>query len=189
MIDLSKSKEVNLPEKITVNGKEYKVHTDFKWGIAFIKLCESNKPKLTDFDSFYCDVYNIPVDRQAGINELIKFYNPSEELPNRDVFVGGSDYKPFDYVLDSSMIYAAFMQTYHLDLLECKNLHWYKFLALFRNLKDTRFNDVIGYRGFNPNDKSDYKKSMMKQRELWEIREEPDEETQAAIDRFNEQFK
>lgn len=41
-----------------------------------------------------------------------------------------------DYAIDADYIYAAFLSQYGIDLLDVKELHWHKFLALFKGLKD-----------------------------------------------------
>ena len=60
--------------------------------------------------------------------------------------VGKSDKKVFDFVQDAELIYAAFMQTYHIDLIDTP-LHWWKFGALLSGLpSDTRFAEVVQIR-------------------------------------------
>ena len=54
--------------------------------------------------------------------------------------------KVFDFVLDAEFIYAAFMQAYHIDLIDTP-LHWWKFGALLSGLpSDTRFSEVVQIR-------------------------------------------
>ena len=37
------------------------------------------------------------------------------------------------------------MQQYGVDLTAC-NMHWWKYRALFKGLKDTKFNDIVSWR-------------------------------------------
>lgn len=54
--------------------------------------------------------------------------------------------KVFDFVQDSELIYAAFMQTYKIDLVDTP-LHWWKFQALMSGLpNETRFSEVVRIR-------------------------------------------
>ena len=54
--------------------------------------------------------------------------------------------KVFDFIQDSELIYAAFMQTYRIDLIDTP-LHWWKFQALMGGLpSNTRFSEIIQIR-------------------------------------------
>ena len=63
-------------------------------------------------------------------------------------FPAGNGSKAIDYEKDASLIYAAFMQAYSIDLFEMRGkLHWIKFMMLLNNLpEDTKLSKVIGYR-------------------------------------------
>lgn len=60
----------------------------------------------------------------------------------------GSGPRAFDFIQDAQLIYAGFMQAYHLDLYEQQGrLHWLKFIALFQGLpRDTKIMQVIDIR-------------------------------------------
>lgn len=60
----------------------------------------------------------------------------------------GSGEKAFDFVQDSALIYAAFMQAYHIDLIEEQGkLHWWKFQSLLNGLpSNTRFSEIVAIR-------------------------------------------
>ena len=60
-----------------------------------------------------------------------------------------SDEPPtFDFLQDADLIYAAFRQTYGIDLrTQCDVMHWRVFIALFNGLPDgTRFSQVVHIR-------------------------------------------
>ena len=55
--------------------------------------------------------------------------------------------KIFDFEQDAKYIYAAFMQAYNIDLLDVKELHWWKFISLFNGLpQDTKIMQIIDIR-------------------------------------------
>lgn len=60
---------------------------------------------------------------------------------------GGGD-KAFDFVQDSPLIYAAFMQAYGMDLVDQQGkLHWWKFQSLLNGLpSNTRFSEIVSIR-------------------------------------------
>ena len=56
--------------------------------------------------------------------------------------------KTFDFLQDSKYIYAAFLQSYRIDLIDEKDkLHWWKFISLFSSLpSDTRMAQIMDIR-------------------------------------------
>ena len=62
---------------------------------------------------------------------------------------GKKSTKTVDFRYDSGYIYAAFLQTYGIDLYECSDkLPWCKFMALFEALPDnTALSQIMGIRG------------------------------------------
>ena len=185
MIDLSKKV---LPDSVTVSGRTYRIKTDFQYWILFVTRLQGKELKLlTDCDFLYDG--EIPEDRQKGFEALCAFAFPKRELPRP---LGGGSAVPFDYTLDSDLIYAAFLEQYGIDLVNPSlSLHWHKFRALFDGLHSTKLNEVMGYRLFDENDRDDWKKSMTKLRDAWEIRREiplTDEERK-ILDDFNSRLK
>lgn len=53
--------------------------------------------------------------------------------------------KAYDFDLDSDLIYACFNAQYGIDLGQTE-MHWFKFISLFKGLKDTQLNDLMYYR-------------------------------------------
>lgn len=179
MLDLTK-KEAGLPKLITVEGLPYLIQTDFSyWLILAQKIEEKSIHSVYDYDFLYVD--KKPKNRREGIEKLLTFYNPKNELPHS---TGQSDgIQSFDFKLDADLIYSAFYSQYKIDLLNT-NLHWHKFLALFNSLENTFFNDVVGYRHFNPTRKYDYKKDMEKRRQAWSLPVKLTEQEQHDLDKF-----
>ena len=177
MIDLTKHV---LPDAVMVSGEAYRIQTDFTYWVNFSKLIQDKTRPLTAFDIFYID--EKPEDRGAGFQELINFFINKRELP-RNLEEGKPHEKQMDFAIDADLIYSAFWQQYKIDLIETK-LHWYKFQALLFGLKDTKFTDVLNYRGYDPNDKRDYKKFMQQMHDMWSIDTTTDEE-KAILEKFN----
>ena len=176
MIDLTKHV---LPDAIIVDGRAFRIKTDFTHWINFSQKIDERAP-LLDFDYIYIE--EKPEDRAAGFNELMTFFINKRELPH--VRESGSHEKFLDYTLDADLIFAAFWQQYQIDLVEIKHLHWWKFQALLFGLKDTKLADVMSFRGYDENDKTSYKDYMKRQREAWKI-DTPDPEAQRILEQFN----
>ena len=68
---------------------------------------------------------------------------------HRRKIIGKKSVQTVDFRYDSGYIYAAFMQTYGIDLYECADtLQWCKFMSLFEALPDnTAISQIMGIRG------------------------------------------
>lgn len=179
MIDLTKKK---LQSSVLVGGRDYAIKTDFRWWLCFARTLKESRP-LADFDFMYENA-NAPEDRGAGFEELARFYNPPSPLPRPD---GSGGERVVDFAQDADMIFAAFMEQYGIDLTEA-DLHWHKFLALFRGLHGTKMNEVMGYRCYDEGDKTDYRKFMVRMKAAWALEEELTEGERAAVERFDAEF-
>lgn len=171
MIDLKKTR---LPEAVEVDGSFYTIHTSFKYFLRFIELLANKDIKPQDFDFMYKS--KKPQNRESGLIALVQFCNPPQILPHTDKLEGSSE-KAVDYAVDADYIYAAFLEQYGIDLVESE-MHWYKFQALFKGLRDTKLNEIIGYRLWeNTSAKRDaYTRQMEKLKTAWELPQESDEE-------------
>lgn len=180
MIDLTEKN--TLPDTVIVEGREFKVHTDFRVWMKFeISLTKMNRDDLLPIE------YLFPGDapRYCNINSLLEFCRPKHELP-RQVF-GNSNTIVLDYELDADLIYSAFLGQYSIDLVEIEHLHWYKFLALLSGLNDsTRLREIMGYRCYEPsNEKEEIWRSKLKR--AWEIDRITMEEKE-ELDKFSNLF-
>lgn len=175
MIDLKKA---NLPKAVEVDGRFYRVHTSFKYWLRFLELIEDRNTPPTDFDFMYID--DKPQSRLNGVMALIQFCNPPQVLPRAESFNADAGDRVTDYNLDSDFIYAAFMELYGVDLVE-SNMHWHKFLALFKGIHGTKLNEIISYRLYeNTSGKRDsYTRQMEKLRRAWELPRREDEHDEA----------
>lgn len=179
-MDLSEAK---LPETVKVDGSTFYVKTSFKFWLKFLKKLDDKNAPPVDFDFMYDGAR--PRSRLNGIMALVQFCNPPQLLPRPDVFGSGSSEKATDYFVDAEYIYAAFMELYGIDLIE-SDMHWYKFLALFKGLHGTKLNEIIGYRLYeNTSGKRDaYTRQMEKLRRAWELPQIETDENDEALAAF-----
>ena len=70
-------------------------------------------------------------------------------------------------------------------------MHWHKFLALLAGLHGTKLNDVMGWRCWKGDTKTDYGKAMQNLRNAWALPEasEEREQVQKDLDSFNSLFE
>lgn len=176
-----------LPSCVIVGGETYEIKTDFRYALLFLEKIRGDCP-VADLDFMYDG--EPPADRQAGFAALAKWINPPRKLP-RPAPVASSEIL-LDYEDDAPLIFAAFWEQYGIDLFDEKlRLHWHKFLALLYGLHGTRLNEVQEYRSYKPRkgDPPEYRREMLRLREMWRIDEKLTASEQAAVDAFQAKLK
>ena len=139
-----------LPQKLWIDEKEYPIRWDFRVGILYelLMLDEDVKgaekpllalrlfyPKIPDnwkralegIQWFYC------------LGEVNKIFKQNRRKRMQE--------KIYSFEQDATYIYSAFLEQYGIDLTKERQLHWWKFRALFQGLQeDTKFCKIMGYR-------------------------------------------
>lgn len=190
MIDLSK---VKLPDCIEATGSFFIIKTDFRVWLNFSRIINTKGAVVDDVDFIYKDAIPSVENKKEAFEKLLEFFQPKNVLPRPVGEITGE--RILDYDLDADLIYAAFFEQYKIDLLATdKNghlieMHWHKFLALLSGLHDTKLNEIMGYRCYNPNDKTDYEKQMMQLRNMWELPTEESEKIKEDLEKFNSLFE
>ncbi|CEK40343.1 bacteriophage Gp15 family protein [Clostridioides difficile] len=163
-----------LPESVEIDGKEYKINTDFRISILFEMLIQDNS--ISDEEKgenallLYYPV--IPANTTMAIDKIIWFYSCGKKENNvDDGYQGGagsSKSQIYSYDHDDEYIYSAFLGQYGIDLQDIEKLHWWKFKALFKSLKeDTEIVKIMGYRAMDisgdmPKAQKDFYRKMKK---------------------------
>lgn len=177
MIDLTTKR--GLPNVVWIDGCPYSIYTDFRLWMRFEIELEKLQPGFGLNVSYLFKNDKPPC---CDITDLLTFCRPQSELPRNS---GHSNAVVLDYELDSDYIYAAFMSKYGIDLCDIEELHWHKFLALFKGLKDEKICDIMSYRCYEP---SEEKKDVYAElKRAWEI-ERITPEQQAEIEKFSSYF-
>ena len=134
-----------MPDFLEVGGEKIPVNTDFRTWIRFDEaLFWSDKPMEERLFSALDICYDgkIPADITGAAHAAIGFYAPKDEKTENNgentqsEQRGSSRSKQFySFTHDASMIYAAFLSQYRIDLTK-DDLHWWLFRALFEGLTD-----------------------------------------------------
>lgn len=135
-----------LPGAVNCGGEMYPIRTDFREWMRFeLLMLDKDIPdrmKLTLANRLVFEKIP-PVDTTEF---LLWFYRCGvDPVPTK---AKGTKSPPAAYSFehDESMIFAAFMQCYRIDLCETE-MHWWKFRALFDSLSDdTKIKNVMGWR-------------------------------------------
>lgn len=176
-----------LPDHVTAGGKLFLIYTDFRKWLAFSEIISGKESVLDDVDFIYADDVPPRELKKEAFDALLDFYHPKSELPKAS---GGKE-KVLDYVLDSQLIFCAFLEQYGIDLTAKDaaghfiEMHWHKFLALLSGLHNTKLNDVMSWRCWSGDTKTEYGKSMAKLKAAWELPPENQEEIDRDLEAFN----
>lgn len=165
----------NFPDYVILYGQRLKVHCDFKDVIEIASMLSDSsvplciKPSLA-MRMFFCDSPEQAAKKCSCGSDNEKFMTDCAQVmsdflaggcerPSHSGSIRGSGLNlPYDFNKDAELIYAAFMQTYGIDLAG-ENMHWWRFRALFKGLsKDTEFARIVGIRTVDISDVTDSKR-------------------------------
>ena len=180
MMNLTKK---DLPNVVEINGRSYLIKTDFRLWMRFeIEVSKIGLDGRVDVSYLFED----EMPEQCNLEELFVFSRPVTELP-RAISHLHSDVIAYDYEIDADLIFAAFLGQYGIDLM-VEDMHWHKFLALFRGLNDsTRMREVMGYRCYEKQTNKD-RDVYDELRQAWEIRRMTAQE-KAEEEKFSSYFE
>lgn len=117
-----------LPTTIWENDKEYKINSDYRAVLRVFRMigdpeiAEADKPWLLRI-LFYPD--KVPEKAEESFGRFVRMGREPEP---------GTGEKDFDYEQDAPEIWAAFMQTYGIDLTAVEYLHFWQFQMLLNGL-------------------------------------------------------
>lgn len=128
---------MNYPEYTEINGKKYKINTDFRYAIECNRIAEDYT--IGDFERSLAIIYtlfgeegiNTPSDYEKLLQMAQKYLLCGEEK-----IIDNENKKDMDYIKDMPYIEASFMSDYHIDL-EKEQMHWWKFSRLINGLSNS----------------------------------------------------
>lgn len=125
-----------------------KIRTSFKQVLEFFRLVDGVDDKTDDekliislkiLDLFF---YHTPKFDEKKVWDFLTWYITRGEEQE-----SGTGAKVFDWDIDAGRVYAAFLQSYGIDLLK-NDLHWWTFKDLFESIPTgTKLLEVIDIRG------------------------------------------
>ncbi len=175
-----------LPYFVILQKTKYKINVDFRNMISFeMKLQDKTVNKLEKIEyglkHFYPVFFNkenyeillqFPELYQEACEKLIWFYKCGRDDYHKTKANGkGINKQIYSYEFDDEYIYSAFYEQYRIDL-EYEKIHWWKFKALLKSLKDdTEFVKIQQYRSYSGKDKN-----MLEIKNYWELPKPIDEQ-------------
>lgn len=173
-----------LPESVVVDGGKYPINWDFRAGMQFDDILNSDMPegdKLFWLLRLYYP--KIPANLYEAVDQMLQFYRCGEKgqkEEKRERYQRRNSKEPaYSFSKDSAYIYAAFKEQYGIDLTTIEKLHWWKFMALFESLgEDTKMSRIMYYRKVNTSGMSKDKRAFVNEmRKLYRLDSDGDQMT------------
>ena len=148
-----------LPDTITVDGREYAIHTDFRDWIRFCEMLldEDLKEEEKVYIALMMYTEEQPDNIQLALKGLTDFYLMAEEVVSDqeeqlEEHTEETEVTPkpvYDWTVDSAYIIGSFQKEYGIDLTNIKYMHWWRFKALFTSIIEFDLEERIGYRALD----------------------------------------
>lgn len=163
-----------VPQSVKIDDIQYEIRSDFRISILFEMLMQdeelTNEEKIIQALNLYYPV--IPQNVTEAIEKIKWFYRCGKDIVKSSNNTGGNVNKIYDYEFDDDYIYSAFLSQYGIDLQDIEYLHWWKFKAMFKSLKeDNLIVKIMEYRSIDLNSIKDkeQKARYKKLQKLYEI--------------------
>ena len=141
----------DLPHSVLVGGAEYPIDSGYRGMVQFELDMQNHALSETEkvvkgLNSFFTG--RVPGDIAGAVDALIWFYTCGRKQDAPGHAEGGTPARQiYSFEHDADYIYAAFLDQYGLDLQECADLHWWKFKAMFKALRqENEIVKIMGYR-------------------------------------------
>ncbi|MBS6504207.1 MAG: bacteriophage Gp15 family protein [Clostridium sp.] len=182
-----------LPIAVEIDNKNYEINSDFRTSILFELLMQDSSIGAEDKIITALELYYpvIPENINEAIEQMLWFYRCGKDITkSKGNGKGKSVTQIYSFEYDDDYIYAAFIDQYNIDLQDIEYLHWWKFKAMFKALKeDNEIVKIMGYRSMDISKIKDKEQKAYynKMRKLYEIpiskdeREKLDEITEALL--------
>jgi len=130
-----------LPDRVTVDGKPYRVDFDFRNVFRMLNILGRSEltPAARDYLALKCVMKHPPRNTAAALAAIKDIIFPLEKR--------NEDYKKItDFSQDADLIRAAFMQVYGINLFRDR-LHWFEFICLLHGLPEgNRYKEILSIR-------------------------------------------
>lgn len=153
----------DLPTALEVNGVMRDIDADYRQVLRILQAFED--PNLTDGDKALTVVYNLYVDAeeipgedmQAAFDAALKFIDHGSEKDGRP------HPRTMDWTQDAPLIFPAVNRVAGFEVRGVDYMHWWTFIGLFMEIRDSVYSTVLQLRG----KKAKGKKLEKDEREFW----------------------
>jgi hypothetical protein len=153
------------PELITVDGVEYEINTDYRYGLACFRCI--NDVEISDTERAYGVIGILykqePPNLQEALRMAIKYLQCGKDTTSEE------QQPDMNFETDENYIKTSFMSDYRIDLDET-DMHWWKFCNLLQGLTGdcilNRVRDIRNYDLSTVKDAKQRKKIIKAQRDF-----------------------
>lgn len=161
-----------LPTTVTIDGKVIPIKSDFKTSLKFSIMLENEEAPerrlYKTLQMFYPNRKFCKNHVESALKQALSFYSGGKTEEARSGKRQSSTHG-FSFSCDAELIYSAFLQVYGIDL-QTVNMHWWRFLALFRGLPDCKFTQIVGIRTMDTSRMSkDMRQHYEQQKRIWAL--------------------
>lgn len=156
-----------VPQHVEIDGYKYPINSDFRISIMFELLMQETAVTDQERVELALNLYypeKRPYNITEGVNKILWFYRCGDNGSGATKCGSSEVLTPqaiYSFEHDAEYIYAAFLDQYGIDLQDIEYLHWWKFRAMFKGLKeDNLISQIMRYRAIQiTDDMSDAEKS------------------------------
>lgn len=177
-------------DRLPDNYKGYLIRTDFRVGIQIVQALQD--AELTEQERGAVALtllfgMGVPADAETARNGIRWFLSGGNEDSPKET--AENDQRSFDFDIDHARLWSGFYRVYGIDLGTAK-IHWFQFLAMIADLKDSAFSDIIGYRTADTSKMpADMKRAYQRMKDLYALKPSYTPEEQGVIDEFMSKLK
>ncbi len=178
-----------LLDRLPEDYEGWLIRTDYRIGVQ-IQLCVSD-PELSDSEKTWTALdllygNGIPPDLQTALDGLSWFLSCGDPSPADEA----SNEPPlYSFEQDAGRIASGFRKVFHIDITKEK-LHWFEFISMLGELKDTAFSGVIEIRSADLSEIDKKKRAeFLRMKKRFALSSGYTPEEQAEIDEFMERLK
>lgn len=159
MIDLE---QTELPKYLIVDGEEIPIETSFRAWLRFSRIAR-------DYEIADPAILK-PEARSSAPRGWVEAAKEFLASPVPTPHGSSSDERLFDWLQDSDYLVGAFQQAYGIDLTS-EDMHWHRFLALYRSLpSQTKLSQIVGYRAWDAKDmKKKAEETYKELKQAWKL--------------------
>lgn len=141
-----------LPESLTVNGREYEINSDFRVALSIMEAL--NDIELSDADkaavillNLFCDEVE-PEDYEEALKQASWFLDGGMEY--KDALNSTADKRQklpvLDWTQDARFIFSAVNKVAGCEVRALSNLHWWSFLSFLSEIGEGMLSTIISIR-------------------------------------------
>ena len=179
----------SLPLEVNIDGTECTINSDFRTSMIFEMMMGDkeldDKQKIEQALLLYYP--KVPHNINKAMDQLLWFYRCGKEMVTSSGNGNGKGKSTqiYSFDFDDDYIYSAFLDQYGIDLQDVENLHWWKFKALFKSLREE--NEIVKIMGYRSMDLSkikdkEQKEHYKKMKDLYKIQSQVSKDETEKLD-------